>query len=69
MEKQYYSKKEVAEILDVHPRTIERYIHNGRLKAAKLGRKWTISREDIKAFYEAEKEQSAQMLKARNQEG
>lgn len=40
---------EVAKILRVHPRTINRYIESGRLKASKLG-VWRIKQSDLNAF-------------------
>jgi excisionase family DNA binding protein len=40
---------EIAKILRVHPRTINRYIESGRLKASKLG-VWRIKQSDLNAF-------------------
>jgi len=65
-EKLFYSKAEAAEILGVCNKTIERYLLAGKLKGAKPGRDWKISAEDINAFYEASKKETAKMIKARN---
>ena len=40
---------EIAKILRVHPRTVNRYIESGRLKASKLG-VWRIRQSDLNAF-------------------
>lgn len=36
-----------AEKLDVHPRTILRFINQGKLKAFKVGRQWRIKKGDL----------------------
>lgn len=43
--------EEVAEILRVSSRSVNRYIESGRLKASKLG-VWRIKRSDLDAFLE-----------------
>ncbi|OGH88106.1 MAG: hypothetical protein A3J93_05650 [Candidatus Magasanikbacteria bacterium RIFOXYC2_FULL_42_28] len=40
---------EIAKILRVHTRTVNRYIESGRLKASKLGT-WRIRQSDLNAF-------------------
>jgi excisionase family DNA binding protein len=40
---------EIAKILRVHPRTVNRYIESGRLKASKLGT-WRIKQSDLSIF-------------------
>ncbi|OHA80339.1 MAG: hypothetical protein A2V96_01220 [Candidatus Yonathbacteria bacterium RBG_16_43_6] len=42
---------EIAKILRVHPRTVNRYIESGRLRASKLGT-WRIRQSDLNAFLE-----------------
>ncbi len=39
-----------AQMLDMHPRTIRRYIRENRLKAAKVGGEWRIRKEDAEMF-------------------
>ncbi len=41
---------ELAGMLDMHPRTIRRYIREGQLKAAKVGGEWRIKRSDAEVF-------------------
>ena len=62
----YYSQKQVAEILGVHPRTIARWMLEGKLKGAKLGKAWKISSNDINEFYERTKKESAKAIKERS---
>ena len=45
-----FSAAEVAEILDVHPRTVNDYVREGRLKAIQLGGGWKISELALRAF-------------------
>lgn len=39
-----------AQILDMHPRTVRRYIREEKLKATKVGGEWRIRREDAEVF-------------------
>ena len=52
MEKEkFLTLKEAAKYLDVGQRTLFRYIHDGRIKAAKIGY-WRFREEDLKKFIE-----------------
>jgi len=44
------SAAEVAEILDIHPRTVNEYVREGRLKAIQVGGGWKISERALRAF-------------------
>lgn len=48
--KQLYLLKEVAQILRVTDRTLYSYVKDGKIKATKIGNRWKIAEEDIKAF-------------------
>ncbi len=52
MKAKYYTVEEVAELINSHPKTIQRYIREGRLKAQKIGRRWQISGHDLSVFVE-----------------
>lgn len=52
-EKTTYTLSEAAKLLSCHKETIRRAIHNGHLRAAKLGRGFRISRIDLEAFWTA----------------
>lgn len=51
--------KEVADILRVDPRTVERWLKNGALKGYKLGggrtAPWRIEKEEMRKFLEKNK--------------
>ena len=57
MEQEFYSVEEVATILDLHPKTVRRFIREGKLKARKIGRAWKISRESFKEYAHGELKQ------------
>ena len=40
---------QVAELLDLHPKTIRRFIREGKLSARKVGGQWRMTRQDIEA--------------------
>lgn len=44
------SAVEVAEILDIHPRTVGEYIREGKLRAFQFGGGWKISENALRAF-------------------
>jgi len=41
---------EVADILDIHPRTVGEYIRDGKLAALQLGGSWRISENALRSF-------------------
>jgi excisionase family DNA binding protein len=45
-----YSVREVAGQLGVHPETIRRLIHDGRLDAVRVGRVLRVHRQAVDAF-------------------
>jgi len=45
--KEIYSPQEVAEMLDVHVKTVRRYLSNGTIIGNKIGGCWKISTEEI----------------------
>jgi excisionase family DNA binding protein len=47
---QHIGVEEAAKILGLHPKTVRRLIHDGRLKAARVGRKWRIARKTLDVF-------------------
>lgn len=48
----FYSVDEIAEMLKIHPKTIQRYIREGKLKASKVGKSWRVSGHDLSIFTE-----------------
>lgn len=54
MEHKLYSIAELSEILKLHPKTILRFIHEGKIKARKIGRSWMVSRDELKEYAHSE---------------
>lgn len=52
MSEKYYTVDQIAEILKIHPKTIQRYIREGKLKAVKMGKSWRVSGHDLSVFTE-----------------
>jgi excisionase family DNA binding protein len=50
-----YSVREVAERLGVHPETIRRLIHDGRLEAVRVGRVLRVHGGDFAGFVERQR--------------
>ncbi|NLV58364.1 MAG: helix-turn-helix domain-containing protein [Clostridiales bacterium] len=49
----YYTVEQIAEMLHMHPKTIQRYIREGKLRAGKVGKGWRITGHDLSAFMES----------------
>ncbi len=52
----YMSTYQVAKSLGVNIQTVRHYIRKGELKAARVGKKYIISQEDVDAFLAGRKE-------------
>jgi len=52
MNERYITVKEAGEILNVHHRTITRFLTTGKLKGAKVGRSWRLDEKDVRNFFE-----------------
>ncbi len=63
MEETILTVEQVAQILQVHPFTVLKFIKQGRLKAAKLGRVYRIKRSDVDVFLEGMTQQAASQKK------
>lgn len=50
MDDVFYSVEEVATKIDVHPRSIRRYISSGELSAIRSGNKWIVRQGDLTEF-------------------
>jgi excisionase family DNA binding protein len=50
MTKDLYSVEQVADLLNLHVRTVRNYVREGRLKAVKIGKQYRIAREDLEAM-------------------
>ncbi len=47
-----YTTDEVAEILKITRQSVIKLIHKKELRAKKIARKWRISEDDLKKFFE-----------------
>ncbi len=47
MDSNILTVEQVAAELDLHPKTVRRFIQEGKLKAGKIGKQWRITREDL----------------------
>lgn len=63
MENKYYTVEQIAELLNMHPKTIQRYIREGKIKANKVGKEWRVTGHDLSLFTEGS---SAVSKKARD---
>lgn len=52
IEEKFFTTEQVANILQVHPFTILKFIKQGKLKSIKLGRVYRTKESDIKNFLE-----------------
>ncbi len=48
--------EQVADILNLHPKTVRTYVREGRLAAVRTGRQWRIRQADLEAFVEGKDE-------------
>lgn len=54
MELRLYSVSDLTTLLKLHPKTIHRFIKEGKIKAAKIGRSWMVSEDDLKNYCHSE---------------
>ena len=45
-----YALPEVSKITGVSYRTLQNYVKDGKIKAVKIGGKWRVTEENIRAF-------------------
>lgn len=46
----FYTVEEIAEILQLDIVTVRRYLSQGDMKGAKIGKSWRVTEEDLKEF-------------------
>jgi len=52
MKEAYYTVDQIADILKIHPKTVQKYIREGKLKANKVGKSWRVPGHDLSIFAE-----------------
>ena len=50
MSTHFYTADQVAQVLNLHVKTIRRYVREGRLKARRIGKEYRIARADLDEF-------------------
>ncbi len=55
----YYNVEQIAQMLNIHPKTIQRYIREGKLHATKIGKSWRVTGHDLSRFTEGTSSTSA----------
>src|SRR6056297_1356505 len=65
MNKEYYTVQQIAQLLDLHEKTVQRYIREGKIKAQKVGKSWRVAKENLDTFTGKSKEQAKSLQKAR----
>ena len=45
-----YDIQEIAKMLNIHPQTVRRWIHSGKLPERKLGKTYYISEQELNDF-------------------
>lgn len=55
MIEKYYTVAQISVMLNMHPKTIQRYIREGKLRASKIGKGWRVTGHDLSVFAESEK--------------
>ena len=60
-----YDVEELAEMLDVGLPTIRRYLREGKLKGKKLAKRWYVSEENLKDYFQPEEVSELQSEEAR----
>jgi excisionase family DNA binding protein len=63
MSERYITVHEAAEILNIHPRTVTKFLTAGQLRGAKMGRIWRLDEKDVRAFFENTKEKTAEAIR------
>ena len=54
MQETYYTVEQIAQMLQMHPKTVQRYIREGKLRAVKVGKGWRVGGHDLSVFTEGE---------------
>jgi excisionase family DNA binding protein len=52
MSETYFSVEQIAQMLHIHKKTIQRYIREGKIRATKIGKSWRVSGHDLTRFTE-----------------
>ncbi len=54
MKREYYTVDQISSMISIHPKTIQRYIREGKLRATKIGKGWRVTGHDLSTFVESD---------------
>ena len=54
-----YDVEELEELLDVQAKTIRKYLREGKLKGRKMARKWYVTEDNLREYFEKPEEPEA----------
>jgi excisionase family DNA binding protein len=54
MEQEWFSVEELSRILNLHRKTVQRFIRDGQIKGTKFGRNWMVHRDELRSYTHAE---------------
>lgn len=63
-DKALYTVREVANRLGVHPETVRRMIHDGRLDAVRVGRVLRVESDSLQSFLQNQRIKPTKLIKA-----
>lgn len=55
-----YDVHELSELLQLQERTVREYIASGKLRGRKLGKRWYVSQEALREFFNGQEEREAE---------
>jgi len=64
MNKEYFTVQQIAKMLDLHEKTIQRYIREGKIKAQKVGKSWRITKDNLDEFTGTVEKEGDESVKA-----
>lgn len=68
MKEKFYTVDQIAEMLEMHPKTIRKFIREGKLRANKVGKQWRITGNDLSNFTEGNKTSISNITGTKNDE-
>jgi excisionase family DNA binding protein len=66
MSKHLFTVEQAAEHLDLHVKTVRRFIHEGKVKAKRIGKEFRITRADLEEFGGAAPKNDAPVARTRS---
>jgi len=69
MTNSFYTVEQISDMLNIHPKTIQRYIREGKLCATKIGKSWRVTGHDLSVFTESAETSNTSKKSDKNNEG